>query len=297
MKDNERKYCVYKHTSPSGKVYIGITSKKPEERWGKNGSKYKKNQHFWNAIKKYGWDNFEHLILFENLTKKEACEIEISLISSFNSQDPECGYNISPGGDLGFTGCHFSAEVKQKLSESHKGLYVGDKNPMYGVSPKDRMDEETYNSWLEQTRARVSSDDFKEKMREINIGKKYSDETNKKKGRKGSEHPFYGKHHTNETKEKIRQANIGRKYSDEVNSKKGHKGVSNPSARAVEQYSKDGVFIKKWDYATLASKSLGIDLSSIIACCRGTNGRKTAGGFTWKYFNEEETENVKSACI
>ena len=116
---------------------------------------------------------------------------------------------------------------------------------MYGVSPKDRMDEEIYNSWLEQTRARVSSDDFKEKMREINIGKKYSDEINKKKGRKGSEHPFYGKHHTNETKEKIRQANIGRKYSDEVNSKKGHKGVSNPSARAVEQYSKDGVFIKE----------------------------------------------------
>lgn len=26
-------YCVYKHTSPSGKVYVGITKLKPKYRW------------------------------------------------------------------------------------------------------------------------------------------------------------------------------------------------------------------------------------------------------------------------
>lgn len=26
-------YSVYKHTSPSGKVYIGITKQKPVKRW------------------------------------------------------------------------------------------------------------------------------------------------------------------------------------------------------------------------------------------------------------------------
>lgn len=219
MKDNKRKYYVYMHTSPSRKVYIGITSKKPEERWGKNGSKYKKNQHFWRAIKKYGWDNFEHLILFENLIKKEACEIEISLISFFNSQDPEYGYNISPGGDLGFTGCHLSDEAKQKISDANKGRLIGDKNPMYGVTPRERMDKDTYNSWLKQTNARVSSEEFKEKMRKINTGKKYSDEINVKKGCKGENHPMYGKHHTEETKEKISQANTGRIQSEETRKK------------------------------------------------------------------------------
>lgn len=276
-------YCVYVHTSPSNKAYIGITSKDPKERWGYNGSHYKKNKHFWNAIQKYGWDNFEHKILFEQLTKDEACRIEILLIALFGTQNPKFGYNISPGGELGITGCHLSDETKQKLSETHKGLLTGEKNPMYGVTPRERMDKDAYNSWLKQTNARVSSEEFKEKMRKINTGKKYSDETNVKKGRKGENHPMYGKHHTEETKEKISCANTGKKYSDEINSKKGRKGTSNPSAKIVEQYSKDGLFIKRWDCATLASKTLGIDLSSIIACCRGTNGRKTAGGFIWKY--------------
>lgn len=33
-------YCVYIHTSPSGKMYVGQTGLKPEQRWGKDGSRY-----------------------------------------------------------------------------------------------------------------------------------------------------------------------------------------------------------------------------------------------------------------
>lgn len=290
-------YCVYVHTSPSNKAYIGITSKDPKERWGNNGSHYKKNKHFWNAIQKYEWDNFKHEILFEKLTKDEACRIEILLIALFDTQNSEFGYNISPGGELGMTGCHLSNETKQKLSEVHKGLLEGEKNPMHGVSPKDRMDEETYENWKIKIQDRMSikentpfyghihTDESKQKMRESH------------EWQKGENHPMYRKRHTEEAKAKISRANTGRKYSDEINSKKGKKGANNPSAKAVEQYSKDGVFIKRWDYATLASETLRIDLSSIIACCRGTNGRKTAGGFMWKYVDEEEFSYVKSACI
>ena len=63
-------YTVYKHTAPNGKVYIGITSHSIEGRWRKDGSGYKLNNHFWNAIQKYGWNNFKHEILFENLMKE-----------------------------------------------------------------------------------------------------------------------------------------------------------------------------------------------------------------------------------
>ena len=45
----------------------------PEKRWGVNGRNYKSSPHFYSAIQKYGWDNFEHNILFTNLTKEEAC--------------------------------------------------------------------------------------------------------------------------------------------------------------------------------------------------------------------------------
>ena len=66
--NKDRCYTVYAHTSPSGKKYIGITRQKPQARW-RNGNAYKNNKHFANAIKAYGWDNFEHEILFEKLTK------------------------------------------------------------------------------------------------------------------------------------------------------------------------------------------------------------------------------------
>ena len=64
-------YCVYKHTVPNGKVYIGITKLNPLERW-KNGHGYKDNTKFFNDIILYGWLNIKHEILFEELTEYEA---------------------------------------------------------------------------------------------------------------------------------------------------------------------------------------------------------------------------------
>ena len=68
-------YTVYKHVSPSGKQYIGITKWDVEKRWS-NGEGYKQCSYFYNAIQKYGWDNFEHIILYTNLSREKACEIE-----------------------------------------------------------------------------------------------------------------------------------------------------------------------------------------------------------------------------
>lgn len=99
----ERIYSVYKHTNKvNGKVYIGITCNKPEVRWGKNGIGYKR-QLFWNAIQKYGWDNFAHEILFENLSESQAYQKEIELIALYDSTNREKGYNVALGGVDGRT--------------------------------------------------------------------------------------------------------------------------------------------------------------------------------------------------
>jgi group I intron endonuclease len=84
------------HISPTNKYYIGITSQNIEKRW-QNGYGYKTNKHFWRAIQKYGWDNFEHKILKRNLTKTKAEELEIYYIQKYNSQVPN-GYNVELGG-------------------------------------------------------------------------------------------------------------------------------------------------------------------------------------------------------
>ena len=52
-------YIVYQHKNKiNGKVYIGITMQDPERRW-RHGEGYKSSPHFYAAIQKYGWDNFE----------------------------------------------------------------------------------------------------------------------------------------------------------------------------------------------------------------------------------------------
>lgn len=97
-KDN---YCIYIHRNIiNNKAYIGITvyGDNPNKRW-QNGKGYAQQKLFYNAIQKYGWDNFEHIIWADGLTENEAKVWEIRLISLFNTTNLNYGYNISPGGE------------------------------------------------------------------------------------------------------------------------------------------------------------------------------------------------------
>lgn len=118
-----RTYVVYCHTNrENGKRYVGITCQKPEKRWG-NGCNYSGNEYFYNAIKKHGWHNFSHDILYTGLTKEAACCIEQKLIFEWKLTDREFGYNLSPGGE----GCNaMSEETKAKLSRQRKGIKLSD---------------------------------------------------------------------------------------------------------------------------------------------------------------------------
>lgn len=112
------KFTVYKHVSPSGKVYIGITSQSVNKRWN-NGHGYRHNEYFYRAILKYGWDNFKHEILFTGLTKEQAEQKEIELIKLYNSTDNNYGYNIQNGGN--YTGKHSeSSKLKMSISQRKK---------------------------------------------------------------------------------------------------------------------------------------------------------------------------------
>ena len=92
-------YNVYKHTNLiNNKSYIGITSQKCENRWGINGKGYGLQPKFYHAIQKYGWDNFQHEVLYTNLDKDTALQIEANLIQKYDSI--ENGYNVSPYGNV-----------------------------------------------------------------------------------------------------------------------------------------------------------------------------------------------------
>ena len=111
-------YLVYCHTNMiNGKQYVGLTSMSIEERAGTDGTRYRNCRVFYNAIQKYGWDNFAHKVLAYDLTHEMACELEKHYIELYNTQVPN-GYNLTDGGDGGF---HHSEIVRQAISEKNKG--------------------------------------------------------------------------------------------------------------------------------------------------------------------------------
>ena len=155
-------YNVYIHIFPNSKVYIGITSQKPKRRWN-NGQGYKNNQYMTNAIMKYGWDNVIHKILYTNLKKEEAEEIEIKLIKEYKANNKRYGYNIEYGG------CHngkTSEITRKRISEANKGKHN---------SPKTEF---------KKGHITIITEEIKQKISEKNKGKHASVRTEFKKGHK-----------------------------------------------------------------------------------------------------------------
>ena len=101
MEDNSYKYTVYMHKFPNDKVYVGMTRQKIKDRWC-NGHGYK-HQPIYEEILKYGWDNIDHIIIEEGLSRKEAQTKESELIEHYKSLG--LSYNISKGGDCGSDLC------------------------------------------------------------------------------------------------------------------------------------------------------------------------------------------------
>ena len=124
MDIEDKIYCVYMHTNLLDyKRYIGVTKEVPERRWP-NGYGYKprngRQSHFWNAICKYGWDNFSHEILCDRLSKKEAYQKEQEFITKYDTTNPSKGYNLSTGGEAPTHGCKHSDETKIKIGEAKR---------------------------------------------------------------------------------------------------------------------------------------------------------------------------------
>ena len=113
-------YCVYMHQNKiNGLIYIGMTSSCPEKRFN-NGRGYQHNSCFAADIEEYGWSNFDHFILFDNLTESEAKLKEVELIADLQATNPDIGYNRYDGGQT----MKHTNESKQKIRESKMGHNV-----------------------------------------------------------------------------------------------------------------------------------------------------------------------------
>lgn len=285
-------YVVYKHTTPSGKVYIGITKQKPERRW-QNGNGYKDNEHFYRAILKYGWGNIKHEIVCTGLNKWQACRVEQSLIKYFDSTNPDKGYNNSIGGECPANGIHMSYETRQRMSEAHK-------NQSEETRRKNSEANSGANHW--------------------HYGQHWSDEVKKKmsEAHKGHISPMKGKHLSAEVrntlsklaKERWRdpkyRANQSAKHKGQQSGNKGHKGQQpwNKGKKGLYKHSEEArkklsashkgkkatwarkaVLCvetgKQYASVTEAAIAIGVKVCAVSAVLHGRC--KTAGGYHWKY--------------
>jgi len=123
-------YKIYKYTNLiNNKIYIGQTKMTLEQR-ALNGSNYKGSTYFYNAIQKYGWENFEPQILKDDIETAEDANIwEDYFIVLFDSNNPDIGYNLNRGGNNKNTSEYSRNLISKKAKERYKDK---NKNPMYG---------------------------------------------------------------------------------------------------------------------------------------------------------------------
>lgn len=246
MSDSSRKYIIYIHVNKTnGKMYVGQTSIVPEKRW-KNGKGYIGNRYFYNAIQKYGWDGFEHVIVMKDLSLEDANKYEDMLIKILRSNNKNYGYNIKFGGNNGAMseeskrrisqskmGHIVTKEAREKISKNHADM-SGEHNPRYGVKVS------------EETRAKIKAN-------------------NKSWMKKGIPR-------SDETKRKMRE-----NHAD-------FSGANHPQARAVVKLGLNGNYISTYSTAKEAAQSIGQRGSNITICCQ--NNHRTAGGYLWRYEDE-----------
>ena len=169
MKAEDKKYYIYAwyYIDTEEVFYIG---KGTGDRY--IDAKHSRNVYFKNIVNSA---NVDVKFLFDNLTNKEALDLERKLIHEY-WDNGECKANFHEGGCGGYTGKYDDPERSRKLSEAAKKR-IGPLNSNYG------------NKWTQEQRDKLSAKnkgvchltpEHIEKLRKINTGRIVSEKTRKK---------------------------------------------------------------------------------------------------------------------
>lgn len=283
----ESNYCVYIHTAPNEKRYIGITKQAADRRW-RRGHGYRRNKYFYSAIVKHGWDNISHEIYADGLSQKEAEKLEQQLIAKYKSKDRRFGYNHTDGGD-GTKGCSLSLETRLKMSLSRKG------NNAYWYGKQ--LTNEARKKISEKHKKLCEDKQVLKTMRDVNPNKKqvYQYTT------QGELIQIWESRHQaeNEFISGKKSLAIGKCCQGDCASAYGYiwsftplKNIKTPLYhRKVYQYHNNGGLIKEWDNLSDAINNFRDGTKSTVISQCVTGHRPTAYGYYWAY-SKEESEAV-----
>jgi len=190
-------FKIYKTTNLiNGKIYIGQTH---YDKPGYLGSGVLISA----AVEKYGSENFLKEYIDEALSQEELDEKEKYWIRHLESQNKDIGYNIADGGWNCLT---MNDEIKEKISHTLKGKYIGENAFRKGMT----LTEEHKKAISRSNKGKTLSEETKRKLSDSNKGKTHSEETRKKMSESRK-----GKILTIEHREKISEGGKGRVFSDD----------------------------------------------------------------------------------
>ena len=250
--DTEPRYYVYKwYIKDTGEVfYIGKGT----------GKRYKtrkrENKFFMKMLENH---ECESEIIKNNLTEKEAFELEKELIAYYRTQNVRLT-NVQDGGENPpVLRCPRTEEWKEKIRESNRNFFA--EHPEYSKQRSDKMKEF------------LTTEKGKEFQRK-SIESRNNDEFRKRQSIVCKK--------ANQTKEYIdRQSELVKKMWESPEYREKHCGSNNPKSRAIIQFDLNGNFINEFKTITLASECTGASASKICAVAKGK--RNTAGGYKWEY--------------
>lgn len=207
-------YLIYKHTSPSGKSYIGQT-KNLSQRSNAHKIPSSKCIIFKNAIQKYNWETFTHEILAENLLLEEANKLEEYFIQEYNTIAPN-GYNIRSGG----LNHQWNNDTKIKMSNNRKGKSrTPEHQQKLNEAAKTRIRTPEHQAALLAAVSKPKTEEHKQNMSNSKKGIPKTEEHKQKISK-----TLTGTIQSEERKQKVALHNTGRRiYIDPISGKRKYR--------------------------------------------------------------------------
>lgn len=203
------------------KTYFGQTWMRLEDRMGKNGINYNNSPYLYNAIQKYGPENFVYFKMQICGDQETGDNFEKNYIKQYNTQNPNIGYNIKEGGSAG----KHSPETIEKMRQSaiETSYWRGKNLP-------------------QETKDKISATKLEMEYHHTDEWKIENGERTKKRQAENG-HPMQGQHHTEEAKQKIGAASKGKKLNltDEQKTIRGlkHRMPHEKEQKIIELYNQN----------------------------------------------------------
>ena len=304
-------YYLYRHVrlDTDDVFYVGISHYKKgkfyssdKNRYNRAHRKHRSRSDFWCKLVNSIDENYLVEIVYECDSEEVIKEKEKEFISLYGRRDLNEGtlVNFTDGGDGTFgltisdetkellreinTGNVHSEETKLKISKAHK------KNPYWkGRNHTDETKKKISENSASKGKCYAESYSAKEVVQFCGVHGDYMKSyASMREAVEETDIPYSQISSCANNSRNITGGYIFYLKENLDENKIYLKNHTERNKLPIGQFTKDGDYVTKWRTARDIERELGISRSSIYNVCNKNRPNKSAGGFVWKYIDEEK---------